>query len=275
VPDVLRPMRDSAAELDRVDELLTLAYETTSRRRLLELYLATQPDGWFVIEQDGVLVAVAGCVSYGPFCWLGLVGTHPAARGRGLATRISQHLVEWSRAHGCATIALDASDLGRPVYERLGFETVGWTVELSGPPVEGPQAAREDDVDVDELLALDTAVFGADRGALLRGFARGQRDGAAVLRDASGRATGYLFAGERLIGPGLASDAEGAAQLVRALVALPGERRIQVPAESAFHETLLQLGLVEQRRLAHMRLGDLTLPGRRELLIAQLSFATG
>jgi hypothetical protein len=242
---------------------------------LLELYLAAQPDGWFVIEREGELVAIAGCLSYGPFCWLGLVGTHPAARGQGLATRISQHMIAWSRARGCATIALDASDSGRPVYERLGFQAVGWTAELTGTPVDGPQAPREDDVDVDELLALDTAVFGADRSALLRGFARGHRDGAAVLRDAAGRATGYLFAGERLIGPGLAPDADGAARLVRALLALPGERRLQVPAESAFHETLLQLGLVEQRRLAHMRLGDLTLPGGRDLLVAQLSFATG
>jgi GNAT superfamily N-acetyltransferase len=265
-------MRASAAELDRVDELLTVAYGTVSRRRALELYLSVQPDGWFVIEQGAALVAVAGCVAYGPFCWLGLVGTHPAARGRGLATRISQHLVEWSRARGCSTIALDASDLGRPVYERLGFETVGFTVELAGSPGDGPQATREDDVDVGELVALDTAVFGADRGALLRGFAREGRQEAAVLRDGAGDVTGYLFASERLIGPGLAPDAEGAARLVRAL---PGERRLQVPAESAHLETLLQLGLVEQRRLAHMRLGDLTLPGQRDRLLGQLSFATG
>ncbi len=59
------------------------------------------------------------------------------------------------------------------------------------------------------------------------------------------------------------------------MLALPGERRLQLPAESAYLEPLLELGLVEQRRLAHMRLGDLTLPGRRDLLIAQLSFATG
>ena len=272
MPDLLRPMRSSAAELDRVDALLTVAYASPSRRQALELYLSVQPDGWFVIEQEGEIVAVAGCVSYGSFCWLGLVATHPAVRGRGLATRISQHMVEWSRAHGCATIALDASDLGRPVYERLGFETVGYTVELAGPPGDGPLATREDDVDVGELAALDAAVFGADRGDLLRGFARGGRQGAAVLRDRAGDVTGFLFAGDRLLGPGLAPDAEGAARLVRAL---PGARRLQVPAESAYLETLREIGLVEQRRLAHMRLGDLTLPGRRDLLLAQLSFATG
>src|ERR1700712_208687 len=114
-------MRATDAELDRVDELLTIAYGTASRRLEIELYLAAQPDGWFVIEEDGELVAVGGGLAYGPFCWIGLVGTHPRARGRGLATTISRHLVEWSRAKGCATVALDASDVGRPVYERIGF----------------------------------------------------------------------------------------------------------------------------------------------------------
>ncbi|MEO9176536.1 MAG: GNAT family N-acetyltransferase [Gaiellales bacterium] len=275
MPDVLRPMRDTAAELDRVDDLLTIAYETSSRRRELELYLAVQPDGWFVIEQDDAPVAVGGCIAYGPFCWLGLVATHPDVRGRGLARRISQHLVEWAREHGCCTVALDASAPGRPVYERLGFETIGWTIELAPDPAElraeGARAKRATPADVDEIVALDPAFFGGDRHVLLRSLA----DPCFVTRDRAGRVGGYLFARERLIGPGMAPDADAAAALVRAALALPGSRRLLVPAESAHLTTLESLGLVEQRRLAHMRLGRLELPGARDRLIAELSFATG
>jgi hypothetical protein len=50
---------------------------------------------------------------------------------------------------------------------------------------------------------------------------------------------------------------------------------VLVPDESAFLTTLLALGFVEQRRLVHMRLGELELPGERSRLIAQLSYATG
>jgi GNAT superfamily N-acetyltransferase len=272
-------MRDTATELDRVDDLLTLAYGTASRRREIELYLAAQPDGWFVIEQDDAPVAVAGCLAYGPFCWLGLVATHPDVRGRGLAKRISQHLVDWSAARGCDTVVLDASALGRPVYERLGFVTTGWTVELAPDPARapatGPLAARGTPADVAEIAALDTAVFGGDRSELLCTFAGGYADACFVTRDRDGRIDGYLFARERLIGPGSAPDADAAAALVRAALALPGERRLLVPAESAHLATLESLGLVEQRRLAHMRRGRLELPGARDRLIAQLSFATG
>jgi GNAT superfamily N-acetyltransferase len=279
VSDVLRPMRDTATELDRVDDLLTLAYGTTSRRREIELYLAAQPDGWFVIEQDDAPIAVAGCLAYGPFSWVGLVATHPDVRGRGLARRISQHLIDWSRDRGCDTVALDASALGRPVYERLGFVTTGWTIELAAdparPPGDGPLAVRGSPEDVDEIAALDPAIFGGDRSGLLRSLARGHAETCFVTRDRAGRIDGYLFARERLIGPGSAPGPDAAAALVRAALALPGERRLLVPAESAHLDTLESLGLVEQRRLAHMRLGQLELPGARDRLIAQLSFATG
>jgi GNAT superfamily N-acetyltransferase len=272
-------MRDDDAELDRVDDLLTISYGTSSRRRELELYLAAQPDGWFVIEHDGEVLAVAGCIAYGPFCWLGLVATHPDARGRGLARRISQHLVDWSVAHGCDTVALDASELGRPVYERLGFETVAWSIELApvpdGSTTDGPHAEAARAGDIDEIVALDPAIFGGDRSALLHALADDHSDACFVTRAGDGMITGYLFARERLIGPGLAADAADAAALVRSALVLPGARRMLVPSTSAYLATLEELGLVEQRRLAHMRLGRLELPGARDRLIAQLSFATG
>src|ERR1700694_1295497 len=131
---MIRLMRGSVSELTKVDQLLTLAFGSPSRRNELELYTKVQPDGWFVIEEDDRIVAVGGCIVYGSFSWMGLVGTHPAVRGRGHATRLSEHLVKWSYAKGCRTVALDASKLGRPIYERLGFQPVGSTVRLARAP---------------------------------------------------------------------------------------------------------------------------------------------
>jgi hypothetical protein len=99
---------------------------------------------------------------------MGLVGTHPAVRGRGHATRLSEHLVAWSYAKGCRTVALDASRLGRPIYERLGFRPVGSTVQLAPTRM---QAARNPEVtvspltsaDQEQVLGLDAGVFGGDR----------------------------------------------------------------------------------------------------------------
>jgi GNAT superfamily N-acetyltransferase len=49
--------------------------------------------------------------------------TEPDARGRGVASRIVREMVRWARERGYGRIVLHASKFGRPVYERLGFET--------------------------------------------------------------------------------------------------------------------------------------------------------
>jgi GNAT superfamily N-acetyltransferase len=274
-----RQLRRTDTELLRVDELLMLAYEAPSRRSELGLYLAAQPDGWFVIEEDGEIVAVAGAIAYGGFCWVGLVATHPAAQGRGLATRLSQHLLDWATSHGCSTVALDASDAGRPVYERLGFRALGPTVELvrdAGRPPHARAGAKLFEAgDLDEILELDRASFGGDRGSLLRALTNEYPDSSFVTRDARGRLTGYLVARGRLIGPGCACDMASAKRLAHSTRDDTHEQRLLVPLESGFLDALLELGFVERRRLTHMRLGDLEIPGARRQLIAQLSLAAG
>jgi GNAT superfamily N-acetyltransferase len=272
-------MQRTDAELRRVDDLLMLAYDAPSRRTELELYLTAQPDGWWLIEEGGEIVAAAGAIAYGSFCWLGLVATHPAAQGRGLATRLSRHMLGWATAHGCGTVALDASDVGRPVYERLGFRALGPTVELVRDPGRPPRArtgARLFETgDLDEILELDGATFGGDRGSLLRALTRDHPDSSFVTRDRRGWLTGYLIARERLIGPGCACDMASARRLVHSTRDDTREQRLLVPLESGFLDALLELGFVERRRLTHMRLGDPEIPGARRQLIAQLSFAAG
>lgn len=263
----------TAADLGRVDPLMMVAYQAPSRRDELALYLEAQPDGWFVLADGADIVAAGGAIAYGAFCWLGLIATDPARRRQGLATTLSVHLIDWAHQRGCTTIALDASDAGRPVYERLGFQTVGVTRELMLPALV-PGGGQRDAValradDLDEILGLDVPAFGGDRGALLRALARagischGAYDGAKLA--------GYLFAG----GPGCATDAAAARALVRAASRDGRTRRILVPVESSHLDLLLGVGLRERRCLTHMRLGELVLPGERGRLIAQASYAAG
>jgi GNAT superfamily N-acetyltransferase len=50
------------------------------------------------------------------------VFTERAWRRRGIARRLMEHAIAWSRAHGIARLVLHASPEGRPLYEQLGFE---------------------------------------------------------------------------------------------------------------------------------------------------------
>ena len=280
----LRLLTDNPIELASVDRLVMKAYGFASRRSELEVYLAAQPDGWFVVADGGEIVAVGGALAYGSFCWIGLVATDPTRQREGLATKVSARLVDWAHERGCATIALDASQAGRPLYERLGFQVVGETVELSLPPPiadETPSGiARRKSEGIETLLALDQRVFGGDRTRLLYGLSH-QDDSRCYIATSRDETDGYLFARRRLLGPGCARNDDVVRDLVHAaLIDQPatgptGDRRLLLPIESRYLDVLCRLGLQVERTLAHMRLGDPVLPGEREQLLAQTSYAAG
>lgn len=53
------------------------------------------------------------------------VATRAEARGRGLASELLRHLLREVMADGCQTTTLEATKLGQPVYERLGYRVLG------------------------------------------------------------------------------------------------------------------------------------------------------
>lgn len=53
------------------------------------------------------------------------VSTLPAHRGKGLGSAITQHIAFESRRRGYRYVSLSASDMGIPVYKRLGFVASG------------------------------------------------------------------------------------------------------------------------------------------------------
>ena len=53
------------------------------------------------------------------------VATSPWARGRGLARRLQYLLLQRARERGARTTTLQASDMGRPVYSALGYDSFG------------------------------------------------------------------------------------------------------------------------------------------------------
>jgi predicted N-acetyltransferase YhbS len=265
--------------MTQVDQLLMLAFGSPSRRNELELYTKVQPDGWYVIEEDNRIVAVGGCIVYGSFSWIGLVGTHPAVRGRGLATRLSEHFVKWSYTKGCRTVALDASKLGRPIYERLGFQPLGTTVRLARMPIqERPDTTVSPVTSAtrNQVFAFDAEIFGGDRSTLLEMLMRGHAGSRLVAQHAAGRLTGFLFVQDRLIGPGAAASPDVVQRLIDdAMANTSQERSLLLPSGSAYLDVLLSLGFVEQQRLTHMRHGDQRIGGQRDRLLAQTSFAAG
>lgn len=129
------------------------------------LHLA--PDGSFGIESDGLLVATATAVCFAPeVAWIGMVLTHPDWRGRGFARRLTEHALEYLSGRKIEWIKLDASDLGRPLYKKLGFEDEGPIERWMRSP--GPIGCEpRPEPKPGPLPPLDREAFGADRSSLL------------------------------------------------------------------------------------------------------------
>lgn len=86
---------------------------------------------------DGRPVATSLSVRTGDVVGVYAVATVPAARGRGYGTALT-----WATLADADPLAalgvLQASDMGRPVYERMGFQLVREFLEFSDPPSPGP-----------------------------------------------------------------------------------------------------------------------------------------
>ena len=62
-------------------------------------------------------------VCYGAdLAWIGMVLTLPEFRGRGLARKLMEHSIAYCERRGVGWAKLDATDMGAPIYAKLGFE---------------------------------------------------------------------------------------------------------------------------------------------------------
>ncbi len=218
---------------------------------------------------DGRLVATTIMLPYERrFAWLSMVLVAEGFRRRGLATRLMQRAIDELVA-GDYVPLLDATPAGREVYRRLGFEdcwgmarlAAASAIELRAPiSGSGPGVQRLGSDDWTSVLALDRAVFGADRAEILRDLARRVPQAALVARRGA-TICGAAFARDgRLatqIGPVIAADEATALALIAgALAKITSAVFIDVPDRHARIGTWLrEAGFAPQRPLTRMAHG--------------------
>lgn len=156
-------------------------------------------------ECNGEVVSSASVVTYGrsTLAWIGMVLTLPEHRGKGHASKVMQAAIDQALTSGVECIKLDATELGAPVYRKLGFRDECVVERWRGPGRAGEDPGGGGDPD----WALDLEAFGADRRALLESFPEtcvDPRGGHAMRRP--GRTASQF-------GPCIARDAETARSL--------------------------------------------------------------
>jgi GNAT superfamily N-acetyltransferase len=205
---------------------------------------------------------------------------------RGLGKALMEHLL--AAAGADATVTLFATDMGKPLYEKLGFKPVRSNVSFVGrfkPGFGRRSGARAGTVrtataaDLPAILAADRAAFGADRGRIivrLPDFA----DHIAVLDDPADGIVGYATAWRNhvtstVIGPLVAPDQEAAKRLVAHLAAqVSTPIRLDLdPGREGLPGWANAHGLEPVARTLVMAHGDVAPRGIQERLFTPISVA--
>lgn len=204
-----------------------------------------EPDGKRSVAGSGML-----CPLGEDYASLGLVIITDALQGRGLGRAMMQRLLQDA---GTRNVILNATEAGRPLYEKLGFvvtDTLSQhqSTTARATPVLAAGARirplRKDEVPY--LLALDRQASGMDRSALLVPLL--DTSEVAVLEQA-GQVKGVAYLREfgrgRVIGPVIASNVEDAKTLIAYWInAYPGAYlRIDVPGRTGLKPWLEEIGL--------------------------------
>lgn len=310
------------ADLDFADSLRALAGWNQTRTDWLRL-LAHEPQGCFIAEWDGAVAGTATTTCYGTeptirrsrrreeadlttarsirlltsaatragencdLAWIGMVLVHPDFRRRGIGAALLQRCLDYLSGRGIRCVKLDATPLGRPVYERLGFQSE-WALARWEHPRVGQTATVGasdcrpwQDADADAIDAIDRRAFGVSRQRLIQALARDSLH-ALVHASSDGRLDGFgtLREGARALylGPIIAASPAAGSSLVQALLTQAAGQPVfwDIPEPNTTAVALAQkLGFVRQRPLLRMFRGENEHPGNPQCQFAIADPAIG
>lgn len=134
---------------------------------------------------DKKIVGIGTTIIHDGTAWLAHIIVHADYRNQSIGKIITQTLVDNSYSKGCETIYLLATELGEPVYKKIGFETeteyIYFKREGTNNSIENTKNILPFNNDFkNQILNLDKQVSGEDRILLLEQYLS---DGFVYLQD--------------------------------------------------------------------------------------------
>lgn len=255
-----------------IEEALALSIEAgwnqtaEDWRRLIHL----AGEGCFGIVVNGRLVCSAVALVYeSRLAWIGMVLTAVEHRGKGYARTLLERCLQYCDEQAVSCVKLDATDLGRPVYQKLGFVDERPVSRWLRKPGELALAPSGISPEID--LALDTEAFGVDRSGLVHALA--MEETFAI----NGRGHAFARSGRsaRHFGPCVAREPAVAETLLNAFLARHGNEASQLDLcdENADAVRIAEAaGFERTRRLIRMYRGD---PAGAALASGRMIYALG
>ncbi len=227
-------------------------------------FLDLQPDGAFVAELGGAPAGTVTTCVFGPVAWVAMVLVDLACRGRGVGRALTEYALDFLDRSGVRSVRLDATPLGQPLYEKLGFVPEYTLRRFGGPAPRADAPAGVSPLSrahLDDVSALDRAVTSTDRACMIRRLSDEYPDEARVVESPAG-VEGYLLArpGARAlqVGPCVARGGAGPLLFADAWQRHAGQTVfVDIPDDNALAQAVSRAaGLTPQRTLTRMVRGE-------------------
>ncbi len=183
-------------------------------------FLALGGDGCFAAERQGRVVGSVTTSQFGSIGWVAMLLVAKARRGAGIGRGLLIRALEHLESRGALSVRLDATALGRPLYESLGFGVdfrLGRFGGIVGPAGNAEETRPGRPADLAQVAALDRVATGTDRRALLDRFLRDDPLGYLVAGPVGGPIRGFAFwrpgSSADQVGPCIAEPGAGRAML--------------------------------------------------------------
>jgi GNAT superfamily N-acetyltransferase len=231
-----------------------------------------QPEGWYDIVPynkyfidsefcepikaviDNKLVGIGTAIMHKDTVWLAHIIVHPNHRSKGIGRAITEKLIENYKGSAFKTIYLIATDLGAPLYTKLGFITeteyafykegnFDKNTSLSPNIVPFQEKFR------DEILAMDREISGEDRENRLK-----ESIESSLVYKESDNILGCYFheLGEGMI---IARSSQAGIELMKLRLKVNDNAVLPVDNTAAI-QFLLNNGFKEVRKAKRMYLGE-------------------
>lgn len=176
-PLALKQMEFTISEFDtRLLDQLALLPPKEWQSNVYELFMQNEWQPWFhayhVVDKQKL-------IGFGMFsvfeenAWFGWILTHQKYRNQGIGSAMTNHLINEARKKGAKNFILTASEMGFPIYQKLGFETSSYYHFFKFPEKFTAKQHDRSKVriavksDLDAIAALDFSATGEKRKLLI------------------------------------------------------------------------------------------------------------
>jgi GNAT superfamily N-acetyltransferase len=237
-----------------------------------KLFIENPQNISLAVEHDKKIIGTTTAINYSnQIAWIGMVLVDKEYRGQGISKLLLENIFE--KLKHCPSIKLDATPAGQNVYKKFDFKDEYFiarmtTSSVNSVPVEHDESIQPaEEKDVEEIIALDTLVFGANRTQLITFLVREYPHKAWLLKR-NNNITGFVLGRDgnkyHQVGPVVASTDGDAKILITKALSELSNKSVVVDVlydKENLINWLSSLGFVEQRHFIRMYKKENPLPG--------------